>query len=399
VNVSEVRRSEVSLGGSAAIQSSTEIRSLTGLRGIAAVYVLLFHYFPLSVSSNVSNPLKRILDHGYLAVDLFFVLSGFVMALSYHRSFAAGWSPSMYLRFLGRRIARIYPLYLGATIVGFFFVVLGWIRYTQGAQLGWALFANLFMVQAWGIVGSFDSPAWSISAEWAAYLAFPALLIPTMFRKPWVGWLSAIICTGILALFYVLPASLLQEHEVRQPFNFNGYSFALPVVRCIPEFALGILAFRLTGTPFGRRLAASPWIAIAVGLAILALLTVPRSDLGVVLLFPILVTSLASGNHLPDRMLGSPPAELVGRLSYSIYLTHKLLLGLLTWIYLRARATGMAHASLYAAVICMALTLGIALLAYRTIEEPGRRRLRRFFEGGPSDALIRSGLSPTVFKA
>lgn len=364
---------------------------------MAALYVVLFHYFPLS--SPVGNPLKRMLDHGYLAVDLFFVLSGFVMALSYHHTFASGFSATAYVRFLGRRIARVYPLYLAATLVGFLFIVLGWLRYTPGAQLGWALFANVFMVQAWGIVGSLDSPAWSISAEWAAYLLFPALLIPTMFRKPRWGWVSALICVGTLAGLCALPPSLLQEYEPNHPLNFNGYSLGLPLVRCISEFTLGILAFRVARSAFGRSITSSRWVGLALWLAIAILLMLPEDDLAIVMLFPALIVSLSAGTHLPHRVLGSPLLELLGRLSYSIYLTHKLLLGLLMWIYFRGRALGFAHTSTYGAIVCIALTFPIAYLAYRTIEEPGRRWLRTLFEGRPSDPIVRGGFNPTARKA
>ena len=84
----------------------SEIRALTGLRGIASLYVVLFHYFqPLPLVGY----LRTLLGHGYLAVDLFFVLSGFVMALNYGSRFAAGAHWPEYRLFLCRRFARVYP--------------------------------------------------------------------------------------------------------------------------------------------------------------------------------------------------------------------------------------------------------------------------------------------------
>jgi peptidoglycan/LPS O-acetylase OafA/YrhL len=366
--------------GAPSIKPIAEIRSLTGLRGIAALYVLLFHYFPLAATSNFSNPLKRVLDHGYLAVDIFFVLSGFVMAMNYGRSFAAGWSWSAYLRFLGRRIARIYPLYLVATITGFVFVTAGWLNYTHAFPRATAVMVNLLMIQAWGFVGSFDSPAWSISAEWAAYLVFPALLMPTMFRRSQWGWLGALICAAVLALLCVLPPSLVADYDARTPLNFNGYWHAFPVVRCIPGFTLGILAFRVAGSSVGRRLAASRWVAPALCLTELVLLGLPKTDLCIVLLVPLLVVALASEVSVPGRLLASAPIERLGKLSFSIYLVHKLLLGLESGIYARAHAAGLPHAQTLAAAACIALTFPLALAAYRIIEVPGRRALRTVFE-------------------
>jgi peptidoglycan/LPS O-acetylase OafA/YrhL len=354
-----------------------EIRSLTGLRGVAAVCVVFYHYFPLAT---VTNPIARSLDHGYLAVDLFFVLSGFVMAMNYSPMFASGWSLGAHLRFLGRRIARVYPLYLTATIIGFCFVSAGWLAYTRSAPPGWALLLNVLMIQTWGFVFSFDSPAWSISAEWAAYLVFPALLVPTMFRRPVWGWISALLCAGTLAVLATRPASLIPDYLRAYPLNLYEPAHALSVFRCIPEFALGILAYRLAATPVGQRLGSNRWIAPALCFAVLGLTAMPRTDLAVVLLYPLLVISLTSQAHLPGKLLAAPFAELIGKLSFSIYLMHKLLLGLLNWIYWRAHAAGLPHAGALAAGVCMALTYAIASGAYRTIEVPSRRRLRALFE-------------------
>ena len=87
-----------------------QIRPLTGIRGLAASYVVAYRAPVLSWIRQ-----SEFLRHGYLAVDLFFVLSGFVMAMSYSRMFASGFSPRHYGAFLIRRLARIYPLYLLVT--------------------------------------------------------------------------------------------------------------------------------------------------------------------------------------------------------------------------------------------------------------------------------------------
>jgi hypothetical protein len=107
---------------------------------------------------------------------------------------------------------------------------------------------------------------------------------------------------------------------VHAPLNLSGYWLALPVIRCIAEFTLGIVAFRCAATPAGLRIARSAWIAPALCLVVAVFLAFPMSDLAVVLVFPLLVVSLTSESHLPGRILASPPAEFIGRLSYSIHL-------------------------------------------------------------------------------
>jgi peptidoglycan/LPS O-acetylase OafA/YrhL len=146
-------------------QVGEEIRALTGLRGIAAIYVMIFHFVPLVSFSGLE---MTFIGHGYLAVDLFFVLSGFVMALNYGRMFEARWTARTYMTFLGRRIARVYPLYLVATVCGCGLVSTGYLEGFDTTPIVKTFVFNVLMVQSWGFAGSFDAPAWSISAEFAA---------------------------------------------------------------------------------------------------------------------------------------------------------------------------------------------------------------------------------------
>lgn len=366
--------------------STSEIKSLTGLRGFAALYVVTYHFF---IGQAGSNPLTTFLTHGYLAVDLFFVLSGFVMALNYSHMFASGWSRASYLKFLGRRMARIYPLYLVATLAAFLFVVAGWLdypvnHYPQSAPLGVALLLNISLVQDWGFVQSIDEPGWSISAEMAAYILFPALLIPTVFCKRSLACFCALVSAGILAALCSAPTPPIHMagyHNPEFPLSIADPWFALPLIRCLPEFVLGILAFRLATSPFGRGMGSSRWICPVICLVTIGLMMHPKTDLAVVLLFPLIVVCLASGSPFPSRILASAPAQFLGRLSYSIYLTHYLFSAVLHWVHGSAHIAGLAHAQTYAAAIGLALTFGIAYLGYKTIEVPGRRWLRGIFEG------------------
>jgi peptidoglycan/LPS O-acetylase OafA/YrhL len=306
--------------------------------------------------------------------------------LNYGHLFAAGWSRAGYQTFLGRRIARIYPLYFVAIITGFVFVTAGWLGYDRNLPLSVALIVNLLMVQAWGLAPSFDSPAWSISTEWAAYLLFPALLIPAMFRGAQTAWLLGLLCAAALTALCSLPPALLPDYLVHDPLNMSGYWLGLPVLRCVTEFTLGILAFRAASTPFGRRVAAHLWIAPVLGLSAVALLALPKCDLAVVLLMPFIVVTLASETHMAGRILACAPVEFLGKLSFSLYLSHKLLFGLLNALYWRAHFAGLPHARSLAAAVCIALSFALALAAYHFIEVPGRRYLRDVFARGSRGA-------------
>ncbi len=118
-------------------------------------------------------------------------------------------------------------------------------------------------------------------------------------------------------------------------------------------------------------------------------MTIPKSDFVVVLLFPMLVISLTSDQHLPGRILSSAPAEWIGQLSYSIYLTHDLMGRLLGRVHELAEAHGLRHGQTYAAAVGILLTFSLSCLTYSMIEVPSRRWLRTLFEGSrPSSVVV-----------
>ena len=356
---------------------SNEIKPLTGLRGVAALYVVGFHYLD---GLTLTSPGKTFLAHGYLAVDLFFVLSGFVMALSYARMFHTGFSLAAYRKFLGRRLARVYPLYLAGTVLALFLVLLGWLPYIHDRPLGITFLANLFMVQTWGVGASLDSPGWSISTEWAAYLLFPLLLVPALNRRIRYAWLSGAIALAVLAALCAIPVSVAHKSSADSVLNLSDFRLALPVWRCLSEFLLGILAFRVASGATGLFRASRGLISTFLVLAALAALAVPRSDLFFVFLLPPLIAVLSDGEHLPQRILSSEIAQVGGRLSYSIYLVHVLLIGAVGFIHHQIALLGLPHGQSCGAVVCMVFTVMCAWLAHRHVEVPARRWLRRVFE-------------------
>lgn len=350
---------------------------MTGLRGVAAVYVVLHHYF---LGLSFTNPFNTFLAHGYLAVDLFFVLSGFVMTLNYSRMFHVGWSSTSMLTFLSRRIARVYPLYLVATTCALLLIMAGWLENPASASLKITFVTNLAMVQAWGFGPSLDGPGWSISAEWAAYLLFPLLLSVAFFRKPLWGWLSAVASVAVLVFLCLLPAAAVHNLRPLAILDLHSSHNGISVLRCLPEFTLGILAARIASSRMADWLGSNRWVGLVLCLGILAMMAVPRADLAVVLLFPALIVSLSADDNLPSFLLGSRPIHYLGVLSYSLYLVHDLLGGLMGWTHRYAHAHGFAHAQTYAALLGIALTFPIAACAYRMIELPGRRFLRSLLE-------------------
>ena len=220
----------------------TELRALTGLRGVAAIYVMFHHYF-LGLPFHPGG--DAFLAHGYLAVDLFFVLSGFVLALNYAEIFEGGFSLVRYRTFLERRLARVYPLYCVLTLLAAALVALGWLDWRSPLHPLVALLRNCFMIQVWNLGPSLDPPAWSISAEWFAYLLFPLALRLAYSSSSRMSRLAAIIAAITVVILTFLPSEVLHRVRPEALMDYHDSYRASPVIRCVPEFLLGIWITRL----------------------------------------------------------------------------------------------------------------------------------------------------------
>ncbi len=199
--------------------AKSEIKALTGLRGIAAMMVAVYHVNP-ELSARSAPGIGTILGKGYIWVDLFFVLSGFVLALNYAPRFAEGISINGWGDFLIRRIARIYPLYVAVILAGGVIMVAGYgkafamplldPRMHHPVTLG---IANLLMIQSWGFGPSIDGTAWSLSAEWAIYLLFPILITLALFSRARTASLLAMVAAGAALTTVLLTGSDGEVHR------------------------------------------------------------------------------------------------------------------------------------------------------------------------------------------
>ena len=172
---------------------------LDGLRGVAAIFVVIFHLFePYSgVSAN------QIINHGYLAVDFFFVLSGFVVGYAYDDR----WNKMSLKGFIKRRLIRLHPMVIMGTTIGacFFFFSLG--NYTSEFAPLWNIILAFIMacfmipcgksldIRGWGEMNSFNGPNWTLTWEYLANILYALILrrLPKSILAILLG--SAAICT------------------------------------------------------------------------------------------------------------------------------------------------------------------------------------------------------------
>lgn len=370
------------LHGASHAPATGEIRSLTGLRGIAAVWVVLYHMIMRDPAGGI---LDAIIRRGYLAVDLFFVLSGFVMAMSYRRILAQTFTVKVFAVFILRRLARIYPLYI-------FVLLLLSARLLAAAVFDHGLtlellenvFFNALLMQAWVGSPSILGASWSVSTEFAAYFLFPLLLTIVTARSRAPLTLAVILAAAsVLAVAYHPAVGSQAERNGLLDVTFGAPVW--PLLRCIAEFTLGLASYRVAMDGSLSRSSHAPDTILrkhldgAIGVALICIAAIPASDILFAALLPPLMIALSNQRGRLAAILSSRPVHTLGLLSYAIYLWHGTLLFIMWHVeaLLQARI-GFDAARLVGAVACWAVIFPISALSYRFIETPGRRLVRDF---------------------
>ena len=340
--------------------------ALTGIRGIAA-WAVVFYHIRLSLTGLLPGWAIAALAKGYLAVDLFFILSGFVIWYNYADKLRhGGWAEARL--FLWRRFARVWPLHAAVLLgfVGFVALLLATGRDTAGYPLG-ELPLHFALVQNWGFTHdlSWNHPAWSISTELAAYLLFPVVVAMAEWeRLP--RW----------ALYAMVLALIGTVHAV---FALNGHATlgsdisGLGLWRCLPEFALGMILcilwrrWTVQGGQAARALlAAAAWLAMCLVWRVPETLLVPG-------LFFTGLAALALDRGPVARLLGGRVLTYLGEISYSTYLAHFLLFILWKLAFVDASLQlGWAGLAGFAALV-----MGASVALYHGLEKPAQRWLNR----------------------
>lgn len=347
----------------------TEITPLTGLRAFAALWVVAYHYRNVFAVTLPGFP-HLLGERGYLGVDVFFVLSGFILSYNYGGRVS---SRAAYRSFLVNRIARLYPLHLVTlvalmTLVGLASAVGLTINNPQFYAYDYHLFLQLLLLHSWGFEQSpsWNIPSWSISAEFFAYLLFPIFYwLASRLRRPLPLALGVAISIG--AMIGVLRSlghtslHVATEHTL---------------IRVSGEFLAGCLIYRLyemrRSLPIGSTLS---YLVLLFGVFIVAVS--PLSDPLMPHAACVLVYVLARASGPAVRVFTLPPVVWLGRVSYSIYLTHLMILSMLLRLTPLEMLQAMGlPARLAVLALHGAILVAVAAGSYRLVEVPGRRIVR-----------------------
>ncbi|MEG3088751.1 acyltransferase family protein [Sphingomonas sp. PB4P5] len=356
---------------SADMHRGPELRALTSVRGIAAWFVVLFHIrFAIA---GLPDSARGLLAKGYLAVDFFFLLSGFVIWLSWgDRLHRERWRAVP--GFLRKRIARIWPLHL--VMLALTVLLALTLVATGRAEPDNYPFAQLplhiQLLQNWGFTErlTWNDPSWSISAEFGAYLLFPLLALAVDWRR-WPSWAVVTSIAMLCGLLHLIMASF-------GAITLNGAIPRLGLLRCLVEFAAGTAICALwvrwkdaPAIPAAFAALAAACIAMLWLLGLAETLVVPA-------LFAALLLLLALTAGMKHNPLDLPALHYLGEISYATYLGHFMLWVVFKLVFI----SDPRNVSLPLIVLFLLLVLLSSIALYHGVERPAQRWVNKKFLPG-----------------
>jgi peptidoglycan/LPS O-acetylase OafA/YrhL len=345
------------------------IKPLNAIRGVAALMVVLFHCFRLHFFSHYLD--LSCFSKGYFAVDMFFILSGFVLMHVYCGKFESV-SPKSYYQFMVSRFARVYPVHFAMIAILFGIELLKMFVLHIPAFTEYksplTLLTSLLMIQAWHLhpINPWNSVSWSISAEWFCYFLAPFII------SFWDRAKSLVL--GLFLFF--LPAFFLVQYTAF--LHKEELTFEAGLLRMVIEFLMGVSVY---GAYSALRHRSLPPLLVD-GAAVLSLGTLLLShflqipNLAIIYLCGalILLSSLSTGYF--GKMLSHKVLFYLGEISYSMYLVH----GVLFYNVFNQLTAKLPAQNALMSFLSLSLLLGITLISaamtYHWIEKPAREFIR-----------------------
>jgi peptidoglycan/LPS O-acetylase OafA/YrhL len=340
-------------------ENQRQFSSLETLRFFASLIIVAFHY-----TYFIS---RHDLFKGYLAVDLFFVLSGFVITVAYQAKIDSAHSYGIFIK---KRIARLYPLHLMMLLLYVpiaFAATRGLVRVGELSKYNPHEFlANLTLTHAWGFAHclSFNIVSWSISAEFAAYLLFPLIL-----------WLiSRGLIAGIIILFILYSSAILfATYVVHIP--LTQLTWQLGAARALPGFASGVwLKLYLPTLSSKLPKTAAIWLFYLCLVLFTSCTLFSLNDyLGMAAASALVMFAVINDNIGNSHMISHPFLSQRGELTYSLYMVHPIIASVfISGIFLRL--FGSSRIAVYGSIsVAFAIAFILSLLCYKHFELPLQR--------------------------
>lgn len=371
---------------------------LDGLRGVAALMVVAFHL----LETYSKGPSEQIINHGYLAVDFFFVLSGFVIGYAYDDR----WGKMSIGTFFKRRLVRLHPMVVAGTLIGaalFFFAGTAFPKTmeVEGWKFALCLVMGLLMIpcgmgldiRGWGETNSFNGPNWSLTYEYIANVLYafifrylPKVALAVLCAVCAVFTLDLTLGWDIFGLFPNGP-----QYNVIGGWSLTAQQIYVGFARLLYPFLCGLLISRIlplrrsesnpSGSPI--RLKGGFWWC---ALAIVVIFSVPciggrqclwdvlYQAVCILIVFPLLV--LAGAGSVTTDAKSTAVCKWMGEISYPLYITHFPLMYIqMNWVAEHADAPLWQHIAVSTGVFFVAVILAWGLL--KIYDTPVREWLKK----------------------
>ena len=373
------------------LESKPRYEILDGLRGVAAMIVVAFHLF----ETYSKGPLFQTLNHGYLAVDFFFVLSGFVIGYAYDDR----WNRMTTWDFFKRRLIRLHPMVIMGGLIGVIFFYFGdnpafplihqtsWITLLLMFLLGCTMIpaSKSMDIRGWEETYPVNGPQWSLMLEYCANILYATVI--RHFNKLALGIFvaaSAILTIDLgmnLDLFGFIGDSYSANTFIGG-WGIEGRQLYIGITRLCYPFFCGLLISRMG--KFVTVRGGFWWCALIIAIV----LCMPRiggtahenfwmnglyETLCILILFP-LVVSMGAGSRISDPK-SQKVCELLGRISYPLYITHYPLVYMqMAWVINHKDAPLSMH--IFISVCVFLLAIAMAFSAMSLYDEPVREWLK-----------------------
>lgn len=352
---------------------------LDGLRGVAALTVVVFHIFEAHSTSH----LDLFINHGYLAVDFFFLLSGFVIGYAYDDR----WGKMTLGSFFRRRIERLQPMVIMGMIIGAIFYpfqasnlfpVIATVPYWKVLLV---MLIGCFMIplppsmdiRGWRETYTLNGPAWSLFFEYIANILYGFVL--RRLSSLVLGILTAL--AGIALVHYAVTSA---TGDVVGGWSLDAEQLRVGFTRLAYPFLAGLLLFRVA--KLTRIKNAFTWCSLLV----LVFLAMPRvggtthlwwnglyDSLTIILIFPLIIYMGASGELVSNR--SKKICKFLGDISYPIYITHYPLIYLYTaWVVDNKKSFSQAYP---VSILVFVSAVAIAYACLKWYDEPVRKWLKK----------------------
>jgi peptidoglycan/LPS O-acetylase OafA/YrhL len=356
---------------------------LDGLRGVASIMVIGLHVFETFTNG---DRFVQIINHGYLAVDFFFLLSGFVVAYAYDDR----WNRMTQWDFYKRRLIRLQPMLIMGTLIGaalFYFQGGAAFPLINGTPV-WKMLLVMVIgctlipipismdIRGWQEMHPLNGPAWSLFFEYVANI-----LYAVVFRR---------FSKTLLAIFVLIFAGLLVNYLVWGPqgdliggWSLNASGLNVGLTRLLYPFFAGVLLCR-----FGKliHVKGAFWLCSAL---IIIVFSVPRlggadhlwinglyEAFAVIVIFPLIV-AIGAGGHIKSAR-SARICKFLGDTSYPLYITHYALIYCYTaWVVDNKIPLG-PYGLMWGGLLFVA-SIAIAYACLKWYDEPVREWLRKRF--------------------